>query len=120
MKYVLVMNESEATLAERADPATAPAYWAAWTAYVRAIEETGMVTGGAGLQPPETAVVLRVRDGARQVQDGPFADSRERVGGFFVIDAPDLDTALAWAARSPAASGASVEVRPVLPPMPAA
>jgi len=72
---------------------------------------------GAGLQPPRTATTLRIRDGQRHVQDGPYADSKEQLGGFFVINVPDLDTALAWAARSPAASSGAVEVRPVLPPM---
>jgi hypothetical protein len=58
-----------------------------------------------------------VRNGERIVQDGPYADTKEQLAGFFVMDLPDLDAALAWAARSPAASAGSVEVRPVLPPM---
>jgi hypothetical protein len=60
---------------------------------------------------------LRVRDGKRHVQDGPFADTKEQLAGYFIIEAPDLDAALEWAARSPSAAYASVEVRPVLPPM---
>jgi hypothetical protein len=58
-----------------------------------------------------------LRKGERIVQDGPFADAKEQLAGFFVIDVADLDAALVWAARSPAAAGAGVEVRPVLPPM---
>ena len=63
---------------------------------------------------------MRVVDGKRRVQDGPFADTKEQLGGYFVIDVPDLDTALAWAARSPSAATAGVEVRPVLAMKPAA
>ena len=58
---------------------------------------------------------MRVVDGKRRVQDGPFADTKEQLGGFFVIDVPDLDTALSWAARCPAAASGAVEVRPNLP-----
>ena len=74
---------------------------------------------GNGLQPPHTATSVRVRDGKRQVQDGPFADSKEQLAGYFIVEVPDLDVALDWAARAPSASYASVEVRPVVPPMPA-
>ncbi len=118
MKYAILFYETPAKLAERDDPKKAQNYWGAWGAYVKALEESGLVTAGAGLQPPATATSVRLRDGKRQVQDGPLIDAKEQFGGFFVIDAPDLDTALAWAARSPAAADAGVEVRPVLPPMP--
>jgi hypothetical protein len=64
------------------------------------------------------ATTVRIRDGRRQVEDGPFADTKEQLGGYFVIEVPDLDTALDWAAKAPSALTASVEVRPVLP-MPA-
>ena len=76
------------------------------------------MVSGAGLMPPDTATTVRIRDGQRLVADGPFADTKEQLGGFFVIDVADLDTALEWAARSPAATYSSVEVRPVMPPMP--
>ncbi len=85
---------------------------------MQAINQAGVVVYGAGLMPPGTATTVRVSGGERQVQDGPFADSKEMLGGIFVIDVPDLDTALEWAARSPAASAGCVEVRPLLPPMP--
>ena len=82
--------------------------------------KSGIVVSGAGLEAPQTATTIRVRDGRRQVQDGPYSDTKEQLGGYFVIDVPDLDTALEWAARSPSAGSACVEVRPVLPPMPQA
>jgi hypothetical protein len=70
--------------------------------------------GGKGLEPPSTGTTVRLRDGERIVQDGPYADTKEQLGGFFVIDVPDLDAALDWAARCPAATDGVVEVRPVL------
>ena len=84
-------------------------------AYVGAAYASGCVKSGAGLQPVRTATTLRVSGGKRQVQDGPFADTREQLGGFFVIDVPSLDAALEWAARAPCAARGGVEVRPVMP-----
>ena len=117
MQYMLLLTETENEIALLNDPVKTGPYWGAWGAYVQAVEAAGIVVSGAGLQPPHTATTVRVRDGKRLVQDGPFAASKEQLGGFFVIDVPDLDTALEWAARSPAASVGAVEVRPVLPPM---
>jgi hypothetical protein len=120
MQYAIMFSEDAAHFAKREDPAESAAYWGAWMAYVGALNASGVVVAGAGLQPPGTATTIRLRDGKRHVQDGPFADSKEQLGGFFVIDVPDLDAALEWAARSPSASYGSVEVRPVLPPPAAA
>jgi hypothetical protein len=72
------------------------------------------MVSGNGLQQPGAAATLRLRDGQRLVQDGPYADTKEQLGGFYLIEAPDLDAALAWAARNPAAATGAVEVRPVL------
>jgi hypothetical protein len=118
MQYMLIMSETAAAFAERNDPAKAGPYWGAWSAYSQALAQAGIFVSGAGLLPPSAATTVRVRDGKRQVQDGPFADSKEQLGGFFVIEVPALDDALEWAARSPSADYASVEVRPVLPPPP--
>ncbi len=120
MEYMLMFYESPAELARRHESAQAGAYWGAWSAYVQAVQAAGIVRSGAGLQPPSTATTVRVAAGRRQVQDGPFADTKEQLGGFFVIDVPHLDTALEWASRAPcaAAEAGGVEVRPVLPPMP--
>lgn len=117
MQYMLLLNEPEAEFAKRNDPEQAPAYWGGWNAFIGAMAAAGVIVKGDGLQSPFTATTIRVRDGKRIVQDGPFADSKEQLGGYFVIDVPDLDTALDWAARAPSALSASVEVRPVLPPM---
>ena len=113
MKYMLIFVETAEDLAKR-DGAEAPAYWGSWTAYVQAVEQAGIVVHGAGLMPPAMATTVKLRDGKRHVQDGPYSDTKEQLGGFYVIDVPDLDTALDWAAKCPAAAYASVEVRPVM------
>lgn len=74
------------------------------------------MVAGAGLQLPETATTVRIRDGQRQVHDGPYAESKEMLGGFFLIDVPNLDVAIEWAARAPSTSYGSTEIRPVLAP----
>jgi hypothetical protein len=120
MQYAILVYESPAELAAREDPARQGAYWGAYTAYSQALVAAGVAAGGAGLKPPTAATTVRLRGGARQVQDGPFADTKEVLGGFYLIDVPDLDAALEWAARCPAAATGSVEVRPQLPPPPLA
>lgn len=114
MHYMLIFKETAEELAKREDPAQAQNYWNAWTAYVGALHAAGVVVSGNALQPPETGTTVRIRGGKRQVQDGPFADAKEHLGGYFIIDVPSLDAALEWAARSPSTSGGSTEVRPVL------
>ncbi|MCP9930678.1 YciI family protein [Cyanobium sp. AMD-g] len=108
MQYAVLIYESEQDFADR--PGLMPAY----AAYSRALAEAGHMAGGEALQPTHTATTVRLRHGERQVQDGPFPDSKEQLGGFFLIDVPDLDAALTWAARCPAAERCAVEVRPVL------
>lgn len=117
MQYMLLLNEPASEFARRHDPAEAGAYWGGWNAFIAAMAQAGVIVKGDGLQGPHTATTVRIRDGRRIVQDGPYADAKEQLGGYFVIEVPDLDTALEWAARAPSAASASVEVRPVLPPM---
>ena len=116
MEFLISALEDEAAFAAREDPERAGPYWEAWQGYIAALTDSGLLKGAGGLQPPWTATTVRLRDGQRMVQDGPFADTKEQLGGYFVIDVPDLDQALAWAARCPSAGYASVEVRPLLPP----
>lgn len=118
MQYMLIFQETLGDFAKRTDPTTVGAYWAAWGAYVGAIQQAGVVLNGHGLQPPQMGTTVRVRNGKRQVQDGPFADAKEHLGGYFVIEVPSLDVALDWAEKSPCAGSGSVEVRPILPPPP--
>jgi hypothetical protein len=116
MQYMMILTEPETEFAKRNDPNESGAYWGGWNAFIGAMAQAGIIVNGDGLQPPHTATTLRIRDGKRTVQDGPFADSKEQLGGYFIIEVPDLDTALDWAAKSPSASYGSVEIRPVMPP----
>ena len=120
MQFMLIYRETLADVAQRDDPQAAPAYWGAWNAYIGALVGAGVVVSGNGLQPPHTSTTVRLRAGKRQVQDGPFADTHEHLGGCFIVEVPSLDEALEWAARAPCASTGSTEVRPVLPPPPGA
>jgi hypothetical protein len=122
MNYTILIYESAAGFALRTDPEKQEAYWASWPPYRKALEDAGVFVNGAGLQAPETGTTVTLRDGQRLVQDGPYADSKEQLGAFFIIDVPDLDTALQWAARCPSFSfgGSVVEVRPNLCQTPAA
>ncbi|HXA97818.1 MAG TPA: YciI family protein [Candidatus Dormibacteraeota bacterium] len=114
MKYTILIYENEAAFSSRTDERRKEAYWGAYRAYTQALQAAGVMIGGAGLQPPPVGTTVRQRDGKRQVQDGPYAETKEQLGGFYQIDVPDLDTALDWAARCPAASTGAVEVRPNL------
>ncbi len=116
MHYMLIYRETPEELGKRDDPAQAEAYWGGWSAYMGAMAQSGVMVSGNALQPPGTATTLRIADGKRHVVDGPFADTKEMLGGYVIIDAADLDGALEWAARAPCAAAGSVEVRPVLPP----
>jgi hypothetical protein len=86
---------------------------AAYTAYAEALTKAGVVKGSNRLRPTSDATVVRVADGKPQVLDGPYADSKEQLGGYFLIDVPDLDAAISWAARCPAAGHGAMEVRPI-------
>jgi hypothetical protein len=112
MKYALLFHEKAEHFARRQEPG----FMDAWVAYIEAIQAAGIFTTGAGLLPPESATMVAVRNGKRNVHDGPYAETKEFLGGLVVIDVPNLDVALEWATRSPAAGYSSVEVRPVLPP----
>jgi len=114
MKYTVLIYENEAAFSSRTDGRRKEAYWGAYRAYTQALQAAGVMVGGAGLQPPPLGTTVRQRDGKRQVQDGPYAETKEQLGGFYEIDVPDLDTALDWAARCPAATTGAVEVRPNL------
>ena len=117
MQYIILATETADAFAARTDPERTGEYWAAWSGYIEALAQSGVMVSAGGLQPPDTATTVRLQDGRRVVQDGPFADTKEQLGGYFVIDVADLDAALDWAQRCPSAADASVEVRPLLPPM---
>ena len=86
---------------------------AAYAAYGEALRTSGVIKGSNRLQPTSVATTVRNTNGKPQVLDGPYVDSKEQLGGYFLIDVPDLDAALSWASRCPAANHGVVEVRPV-------
>lgn len=115
MKYTLLIYESQKGLELRTDPSSGGNYMSAWRLYASGMMDAGLLAGGSGLDLPETATVVRVIDGKQLVQDGPYAETKEQLGGFFVIDVANLDEALSWAIRAPIAPGGLVEVRPCIP-----
>ena len=113
MKYILMDYVSEAGWLQLTKPEQE--HWlGAYIAYMEAMAKAGVLKSSHGLQPTVSATTVRVRDGKPQVLDGPYADSKEQLGGFHFLDVPDLDAALAWAARSPTAMHGAVEVRLVM------
>jgi hypothetical protein len=111
MRYSLLMHYPEMSEAELGEE-TLAAGKAAFDAYATSLDASGVLISAEVLQPVATATTLSLRDGSPQVQDGPFADTKEQLGGTFVIDVPDLDAALAWAEKCPAAQYGVVEIRP--------
>jgi len=87
---------------------------AAYNAFTEEVKAAGAFIGGEGLQPTATATTVRVRDGEPLLTDGPFAETREQLGGFYLLECADLDEAVRWAAKIPGAASGSIEVRPVM------
>lgn len=114
MKYALLIYENAEAFAQR-DEADDSAYYGAWRAYYRQLVEAGVYIGGDPLHAPETGTTVRHRDGRKHIQDGPYANTKEQLAGFIVLELPSLDAALDWASRCPATSVGAVEVRPLAP-----
>jgi hypothetical protein len=113
MKYLLMIYEDEASYEGQTEEAMFT-MMAAYDAYTAALREAGVFLGGEALQPVRTATTVRVRDGRAVTTDGPFAETKEQLGGYYLIDAKDLDDAIAWAAKIPASTTGSIEVRPLM------
>ncbi len=112
MQFALLIYESPEAFATRKNHENDP-YPGAWRAYYKALVEAAIYVGGDVLEVPESGTTLRVKNGRRQVQDGPYADTKEQLAGFAILELPSLDAALDWATRCPAASAGAVEVRPL-------
>ena len=113
MRYILMdyVNESGWPALTRAEQE----HWlGAYRAYMEAMTKAGVLKSSSGLEPTASATTVRVANGKTQVLDGPYADSKEQLGGFHIIEVADLDAAISWAARSPTALHGVVEVRPVM------
>ena len=113
MLYILLIYEKPEDFERRESPVESEAYAGAWREYHRALLDAGIFAGGRPLDAPETATTVRLRESKRQIQDGPYANTKEQLGGFTLLELPSLDAALEWAARCPAAAYGAVEVRPL-------
>jgi hypothetical protein len=114
MQFALMIYHLPEEFAMRRNDYSDP-HLGAWRAYYKALVEAGVYVGADALEVPETGTTVRVRDGKRRVQDGPFADTKEQLAGFIILELPSIDAALEWAARCPGASIGAVEVRPLAP-----
>src|SRR5271170_649369 len=113
MQYLLMIYRSEAEL-NKMNPAERQKMTAEYGTFTQSIIQSGHFKAGNGLQPSTTATTVRVRDGKVMTTDGPFAETREQLGGYYLVEAKDLDTALTIAARIPGAKAGAIEVRPVM------
>src|SRR3954468_21774671 len=112
MQYMLLIYLDESARAS-ADKGEAEAVSASYMAYAEAMKKAGVIRGGERLRPVTDATTVRVDGGKTSVLNGPYADTKEQLAGYFMIDVPDLDAALAWAARCPGASQGAMEIRPL-------
>ena len=113
MKYMLLIYQNEAEFGKMSDAEKGKVYQE-YGPFTESISKSGHYQAGHGLQPTSTATTVRVRNGKRLVTDGPFAETKEQVAGYYLIEAKNLDDAIAIAARVPSAAFGSVEVRPVI------
>jgi hypothetical protein len=113
MRYMLMIAEDEALYEGEAGQKLLMDVVAKHMALGAELRAAGIEWSGAGLQPAATATTVRNADGSQSLHDGPFAETKEQLGGFYLIDVPDLDAALAWARKIPTPGKSSVEVRPV-------
>lgn len=111
MKYILLLYSNEAKMPQTPEEqqATAPA----WYALGQELQAAGVLGSNNGLNPIADATTVRVRDGKTLTTDGPFAETHEQLGGYYVLDCKDLDEAIAWAAKIPSAQYGSIEIRPL-------
>jgi hypothetical protein len=112
MQYLLMIYSEEAAIQSYSETKISELI-AAYGAYTEAMNKAGVLVGSNRLRPSTLATTVRVADGKTQVLNGPYAETREQLGGYFLIDVPDLDAALSWAARCPGASYGAMEVRPI-------
>jgi hypothetical protein len=112
MQYLLMLYVQESGWT-KLSPAEQEQGMADYIAYTDAMAKAGVLRQNGQLHSSQAATTIRLVDGKPRVLDGPYADSKEQVGGFYIIDVPDLDAALSWAARCPAVGHGIVEVRPI-------
>ena len=111
MRYTLLLHSNEADSANLTEEDWGEIK-AAYGAYIQSLNEAGVFVDTDWLVPSHAATTLTMMGGEKRIQDGPFADTKEQLGGYFVINVPDLDTALSWAEKCPAAYSGTIEIRP--------
>lgn len=114
MQYMLMIHDDGAAM-QKADQAQREAFMAAYEAYTSAMMGAGIFRAGERLRPANSATTVRAPNGKAQVVNGPYAELKEQLGGFYVIEVADLDDAIKWAARCPSAAHGALEVRPIWP-----
>jgi len=114
MQYLLLIHDDEQLWGGMTEEER-NTYFAEYMAFSNELVEAGAYVGGNQLQPTSTATTVRVRDGEQVVTDGPFAETKEQLGGYYLIEAETVDEALEWAAKIPSARIGTIEVRPVVP-----
>ncbi len=112
MKYMLLIYGVESEW-QASPEAEVEQRLAAYRAYTDAMVKAGVLVAGDRLQPVASATTVRLADGKTNVLNGPYAETREQLGGYYMIDVPDLDAALSWASRCPGAGYGTIEVRPI-------
>jgi hypothetical protein len=115
MQYLLMIYSNEAAN-QAANEADKGAMMAAYMAYTEALKQAGVLVASDRLRPASAATTVRLANGKTQVLNGPYAETKEQLGGYYLIDVPDLDVAISWAARCPGASYGTMEVRPIWTP----
>ena len=114
MQFALMIYHTPEEFAMRTKEYNDP-HRGAWRAYHKVLVEAGVYVGANALEVPETGTTVRLKEGKRRVQDGPYADTKEQLAGFIILELSSVDAALEWAARCPGASIGAVEVRPLAP-----
>ncbi len=112
MKYMLLIYQNEPAMQAMRESDGRP-LMAAYGAYTEALQKAGVIVGGDRLERSALATTVRIANGKTNVLNGPYAETKEQLGGYYLIDVPDLDAALTWAARCPGASHGAIEVRPL-------
>jgi hypothetical protein len=112
VQYMILIYEDEKQFTSLSE-AEMNKVFAQYMQYSKDLAASGVLKGGAALQPVATATTVRVRNGKTAATDGPFAETKEQLGGYYVIDVPNLDEAIKWAAKCPGAIAGSIEVRPL-------
>ncbi len=117
MQYLLLIYTNEvadAQAMQAASPEQQQAMLAEWFTYTKELQDAKLYVAGDALQPSGTATTVRLRNGERMITDGPFAETKEQLGGYYLINAKDLDEAITWAGKCPGAKNGTVEVRPIM------